>query len=765
MQLIETTERGFTFRIHSEAGDIVFSNLKPVIVIEGQMVHLGRPDEVVPSPGEMLLRWKRAGLATPLSFELQVRMGATPQERIFTGRVRNEGNIPVRLDFLQPLRLDFESGGCLQLGDDTRRLKMLVMTEGAAGYGTRVENLQTDLRDAEYVSIDRSQGVLSHGVTALHVPSTGQTLVAGLLDFSHQAGTFSVLHGNPFGGPGAQIRQFTVELEHLKPLRPGETVELAPVWLATGRDPHELLERYAGRVRETMRIAPRTNVPCGWISWYAYRVGLSEKLTRANAAVIRRTMFPLGGTLCHFDLGWNAGDRPGDWLEGNDRFPGGVDKLCRELATEGFQVALWSTPLVISEKSRVAREHPEWLLRDANGQPVRFGEWFWPPREMCYCLDPTLTAVQEYVCHVYRTLRSWGVTSFKLDFSGAFDRGLGHTNAPNAARLPIPYAHCDHTRLEACRNLYGIIREAIGDAHLMLCNMPWQGAIGITDSLYLANDIANLTDSESQDERPARRGWDYFRERSRQVFTRYFFHGRTWWSNPDCFVAENDAAENHARARLQVVMLAGGQYKCSNQLPAWKSSRMEAFLKGLPRYGRAARPVDLFQAEYPSVLDLPVDTAWDSWHVVGLFNWQSKKAATGFNLSQLCPCAMGEQLVWDFWEQRFIGVSRDRVELTMPPESAALLCVRPRADHPVLLATDLHFTSGGMEIPHCAWDEKNRVIYGRARRAPGAAGQLFFYLPKGFQHVQAVSVEGGAVLSLPVHFNRSEIEWSVTFDL
>ncbi len=371
--------------------------------------------------------------------------------------------------------------------------------------------------------------------------------------------------------------------------------------------------------------------------------------------------------------------------------------------------------------------------------------------------------VQAYVYDVYYTLRNWGVTAFKLDFAGAFTSGLGHGDIPDAARRPVLYADPSFCRITACRKLYGIIRQAIGEAHMTVCNAPWQGVIGIADSIFLANDIGNLTDDESQDERPARRGWDYFRERSRQVFTRYFFHGRTWWGNPDCFVAENDAADNHARARLQVVMLAGGQYKCSNRLPQWKPSRMQAFLKGLPRYGRAARPVDLFENEYPRVLDLPVDTAWGSWHVVGLFNWESQEGVVEFDLSQLRPRVAGEQLIWDFWEQRFVGVSRNGVGLKMPPESASLLCVRPRAAHPVLLATDLHFTQGGVEISHCLWDGEGRTLSGRARRAPGAAGRLFFYLPKDFRHAESVPVEGGTVWSTPVLFNQPEIGWSVTF--
>ncbi|MFH1603723.1 MAG: hypothetical protein ABIH03_07435, partial [Pseudomonadota bacterium] len=279
--------------------------------------------------------------------------------------------------------------------------------------------------------------------------------------------------------------------------------------------------------------------------------------------------------------------------------------------------------------------------------------------------------------------------------------------------------------------------------------------------VFLATDIGNLTDSESQDERPARRGWDLFMERTRHIFTRYFFHGKVWWGNPDCFVAENDAAENHARARLQVVMLAGGQYKCSNQLPGWKPERMEMFLKGLPWYGVAARPLDLFTADHPSVLDLPVFAAWGNWHVVGLFNWSDRPECVAFDISRLQPRPEGEQLIWEFWEQRFLGVCTDRVCLEMPPESAALLCVRPKTMQPTLLASDMHFTMGAMEIADYAWNQAARELSGTARRKRGMSGNLYFYLPEPYRHAQAEAVAGGSILRHRLVFDADEESWSI----
>lgn len=757
------------FSLQRGSAHAEFTRVTPAIIVDGKLLRLpAEPSYDRSTPAGRELRWSvsAAGASGDLECAMVISSPENSGEAFVASRITNRAAAPVRLDFFRPIDLRAEMGGHLLLGPDGRRLKVFVMTPHTASYGTRVEELSVDLRDVEHAIRDRTSGVVSHGLVALHVPE-GPSLVAGSLDFRAQDSTFSILHGYAGGTAEGQIREFTAELEHLKDIQPGQTLELAPIWLAVGDDPLELLERYAQRVRQQMNITLNRPPPCGWISWYAYRVAMTEDIVRDNAQVIRRSgMFDLGGTLCHMDLGWNRDDRPGDWLEGNDRFPGGIDNLCRQLAADGFQVALWSAPLVVSENSETYRRHPDWILRDARGEPVNMGTWWWHPVESFYGLDPTLPAVHEHLHRVYRTLRSWGATAFKTDFALGVWPGAGNDD-PDAARLPIRYADPSYTRLEACRKVFSTIRSAIGpDAHLTACNFPWQGVIGIADSIFLANDIGNLTHAESSDERPQRRRWDHFEARTRQVFARYFFHDQIWLGNPDCFVAENEARENHARARLQVVMLAGGQYKCSNQLPSWKPQRMAAFLRGLPWYGKAARPIDLFESHTPSILHLPIEASWGRWHVVGLFNWDSAESEKRIDFARLSPqAASGPQLVWDFWDERLIGDEHaGSATVRLPGESATMVAIRPRPTHPSVLASNMHFTMGAMEIVEHRWDEQACVLRGRARRCPGARGDLFIYVPAGYAHPQATALPAGAsVLRLPLHFETFDCDWQATF--
>ena len=44
--------------------------------------------------------------------------------------------------------------------------------------------------------------------------------------------------------------------------------------------------------------------------------------------------------------------------------------LRRSLTDEGFDAGIWWAPFLASSTSRVAAEHPDWLMRDRRGRPI-----------------------------------------------------------------------------------------------------------------------------------------------------------------------------------------------------------------------------------------------------------------------------------------------------------------------------------------------------------------------------------------------------------
>ena len=71
------------------------------------------------------------------------------------------------------------------------------------------------------------------------------------------------------------------------------------------------------------------------------------------------------------DDGWFAGRRDdrralGDWTVDPERWPEGLHPLAARVAERGMDFGLWVEPEMVSPESRLAAEHPEWMLATAD---------------------------------------------------------------------------------------------------------------------------------------------------------------------------------------------------------------------------------------------------------------------------------------------------------------------------------------------------------------------------------------------------------------
>ena len=88
--------------------------------------------------------------------------------------------------------------------------------------------------------------------------------------------------------------------------------------------------------------------------------------------------------------------------------------------------------------------------------------------------------------------------------------------------------------------------------------------------------------------------------------------------------------------------------------------------------------------------------------------------------------------VWDFWNERFQGVARGSVVLSVAPESVRLLRIARDREHPWLLSTDMHVRQGQAEILDCRWDQATSTLTIRAQRPAGEQGSIFVRAPAGW---------------------------------
>jgi alpha-galactosidase len=260
-------------------------------------------------------------------------------------------------------------------------------------------------------------------------------------------------------GPGARVNADETAIT-------GSTEAPTGEWFLALSDEPAAFTAYAALLAE--RLGPRSTraTPRVWSSWYSFYRAIGEDSLRSVLADLAGTPFEV----FQIDDGWQAGI--GDWDAGPN-FPSGMAGLADAIRESGFEPGIWVAPLIARPGSRLAAEHPDWLLRDESGAAVTAGSnW----GGVFHALDTTHPAVKEWLEALVARLVGWGYNFLKLDFlyAGAL---------PGRRRVETP-------REEAYRDALRSIRRSAGDAYLLGCGAPVLASLGVVDGLRIGPDSA-----------------------------------------------------------------------------------------------------------------------------------------------------------------------------------------------------------------------------------------------------------------------------------
>jgi alpha-galactosidase len=184
---------------------------------------------------------------------------------------------------------------------------------------------------------------------------------------------------------------------------PGETVASEPLLIALGAE-GELLQRYGDLAGRRMGARQWPNVPTGWCSWYHFFTWVTEADLRRNLQTLETVRDRVPIEVFQLDDGYQRA--VGDWLEVNDKFPGGMPALVRDVRAAGFTPGIWLAPFLLSANSHTYAEHPDWVVRDEAGQPLN-AVTNWDADN--YALDTTHPEALAWLEHGVRTMcEEWG---------------------------------------------------------------------------------------------------------------------------------------------------------------------------------------------------------------------------------------------------------------------------------------------------------------------------------------------------------------------
>ncbi len=518
--------------------------------------------------------------------------------------------------------------------------------------------------------------------------------------------------------------------------------------------------QYAYAVMRQMQLPTPAPALTGWCSWYMYgnRVHEEHIISNLAAAALLADEMPL--QVIQLDEGYQT--IWGEWTTRNENFPHDFCWLTGRIRGSGFTPGLWLGPLTAYPQSRLAVEHPDWLLRTPQGRPVSPGLI---AGTLARVLDPTHPEVQNHIRElVQKAVQEWGFSYLKLDFmyAGAL---VGQRHNPWL------------TRAQALRQIFQIIRTAAGsETYLVGCGAPLQCALGLVDALRIGPDTAPSWE-------PAFGRVGRFMKRNpslpslrnslRNVATRAWMHNRWWTNDPDTLIMRRTftrLTDDEVLAQVTLLGLAGGLLLLSDDLEALPPDRRAQVAALFPPLLEGMDVLDLFQKEMPEEVVVPIARPWGHWRLVGLFNWSTSPIECTLP-AELSVDERKPYHLFDFWERRYLRIEPGAPPpvFHLPPHGATLLGIRPLMPGAHLVATTFHISQGA-EITE--WHLEAAVLTLTLEIKRLAQGEVWLALPARPQSVllngrplpaEAMRLVATGIWAISCYINHSgtlDVRWA-----
>ncbi len=410
-------------------------------------------------------------------------------------------------------------------------------------------------------------------------------------------------------------------------LAPGAAMDSERLLLEAGPDYHQQLLSYGDAIRRLHHARVSLDTPIGWWSWTAFYGGINEGVTLANADWQAEHLKSLGYTYFQIDEGYQYAR--GEYATANaTQFPDGMRFVGRRITADGLTFGIWTGPFEVTSRAWVYEHHKDWLVHNANGEPIPSRDVWDQKTDFLYTLDTTHPGAKEYLRQTYKTLvREWGVRFIKLDFmdTTAIE---GYRYRPNT------------TALEAQRMGLQIIRDTVGeDVVLDKDGSPMLNAVGLVDTGRISTDTAHDFEATKQ----AASG----------IAARFYMHRNFFVNDPDAFNTTAQAfpeipalppslALSAAQASVALSAVSGGMYEIGDDMLVLGSEKdrlalvENADLLNMAKMGRASTPFDLMsyepEDEQPSIFFLKESPRQA---ILTIFNWTENLRSHTIKLAEL----------------------------------------------------------------------------------------------------------------------------------
>jgi alpha-galactosidase len=312
-------------------------------------------------------------------------------------RYRNDGAAPVQVRGFTSRRYALDRG--------TDRREPVFWSYQSASYEARpdwVLPLEPGFARANYLGMNDSD--YGGGTPVVDVWRRDVGLAIGHIELLPKLVSLPVARAR---GGGATL---ALEMKREATLAPGASMETLRSFVAVHHgDYFGTLRSYAAAMQaQGIRLpdAPQDAFDPIWCAW-GYGRGFTPVQVFETLPVVKR----LGFGWAVLDDGWQVA--LGDWRPRGDKFPAGdadMKALVDRIHAAGLKAQLWWAPMAADPGSRTEREHPDWLLRNADGTTRKI-TW-WDSQYLCPAVDGVRADAAAFV---HKALGEWGFDGLKVD--------------------------------------------------------------------------------------------------------------------------------------------------------------------------------------------------------------------------------------------------------------------------------------------------------------------------------------------------------------
>jgi alpha-galactosidase len=203
-----------------------------------------------------------------------------------------------------------------------------------------------------------------------------------------------------------------IALTYSKPviLKPGEKLSSFRSFVAVHKgDYYNSLKEYSrfmSKLGFDFKDSPSGSYETIWCGW-----GYEENFNVKDLSNTLQKVNDLNIDWAVLDFGWSTG--VGDYEVSKNKFPSGEEgmkKLIHDIHSADAKAKLWWAPLAVHPKTKLYKEHPEYLLLNKDGSKRDIE--FWSSFTLC----PASEEVIEYSRNlVIKMLKDWGWDGLKID--------------------------------------------------------------------------------------------------------------------------------------------------------------------------------------------------------------------------------------------------------------------------------------------------------------------------------------------------------------